>query len=112
MHHAYEAMLEEGVETERAVAIVSYLGIMMDRLADYNSTICHWHNTGEKVGHTYARQALPMVWDFAEINPFGGASGNIVGALTWIFESNIKQLADSGQSAIGRSYFWLPITAG
>ena len=99
MHHAYEAMLEEGVETERAVAIVSYLGIMMDRLADYNSTICHWHNTGEKVGHTYARQALPMVWDFAEINPFGGASGNIVGALTWILEV-IRQLADSGQSAL------------
>ncbi len=61
---------------EFAKAICTYLGILCDRLADYNSSITHWHNTGEKMSNTFARQALPMVWDFAEINPLGNASGN------------------------------------
>ena len=31
----------------------------------------------EKMANTFARQALPMVWDFAEANPFGGSSGDV-----------------------------------
>src|SRR5260370_13396594 len=86
IHYAYTAMLEVGIESERAIAITTYLGLMVDRLADYNSTICHWHNTGEKISNTYARQVLPMVWDYVETNPFDAASGNIAGALTWILK--------------------------
>src|SRR6266516_176843 len=37
VHHAYNNMLEEKLEAERAVAIVTYLALMIDRLADYNS---------------------------------------------------------------------------
>lgn len=95
---AHAAMLKEGINPERATAITTYLGLMVDRLADYNSTICHWHNTRELIGNTYARQALPMMWDFVEVNPFGGASGNITGALAWIIEA-IKGLIDTGQPA-------------
>jgi len=99
VHHAHTSMLEEGIEHERATAITTYLGLMVDRLADYNSTICHWHTTGEKIGHTYARQALPMIWHFAELNPFGGAAGNIVGALEWILGA-LQGLENSGQPAL------------
>ena len=87
VHHAYATMLEEGLEPGQAAAITTYLGLMVDRLADYNSTICHWHNTRELIGNTYARQALPMMWDFVEVNPFGGGSGSVTGALGWILES-------------------------
>ena len=45
------------------------------------------------------RQALPMVWDFAEVNPFGGASGGITGALKWMLEA-IQSLVTSGQPAL------------
>lgn len=96
VHHAYATMIEEGLEHERAVAITTYLGLMVDRLADRNSTICHWDNSRETGSNTYARQALPMVWDFVEVNPFGGSSGNIKGALNWIL--NVMQaLSASGQ---------------
>lgn len=74
----------ERVESERAKAVGTYLGVLVNRQADYNSTLCSWHTTGEKMGHTFGRQALPMVWDFAELAPFGGASGSPEGALDWI----------------------------
>jgi putative DNA methylase len=98
VRHAYATMLEEGIESERATAITTYLGLMVDRLADRNSTICHWDNSRETIANTFARQALPMVWDFVEVNPFGAASGNITGALTWILEV-IQVLVNSGQPA-------------
>lgn len=67
-----------------ANAVFTNLGILLNRQADYNSTLCSWHTTGEKMGHTFGRQSLPMVWDFAELDPFGGASGSPEGALEWI----------------------------
>jgi putative DNA methylase len=69
---------------ERARAVATYLSILVDRLADYNSALCHWHNTRELIGHTFGRQALPMVWDFSELAPFGDASGSPEGAIEWI----------------------------
>ncbi len=81
VHHAHTAMIEEGLEPERAAAITTYLGLMVDRLADFNSTICMWISMGDFVAHTYARQSLPMMWDFAEINPIGNGSGNSTDSL-------------------------------
>src|SRR5258708_5213384 len=81
VHRAHVAMLEEGIEGDRAAAITAYLGLMVDRLADFNSSICRWVSVGDFVADTYARQALPMVWDFAEINPFGNGSGNSADSL-------------------------------
>jgi len=69
---------------ERAKAVATYLGVLVNRQADYNSTICHWHTTREILGNSFGRQALPMVWDFVELAPFGEASGSPQGALDWI----------------------------
>ena len=99
VRRAHATMLEEGIEPERATAITTYLGLMVDRLADRDSTICHWDNTRETIANTYARQALPMVWDFVEVNPFGEASGGVLGALKWILEV-MQSLVDSGQPAL------------
>ncbi len=99
VHNAYSAMLESGMDKERSISITTYLGLLVDRLADYNSTICSWHNAGEKINHTYSRQALPMAWDFAEVNPFGAASGSITGALSMILEV-IGSVSKSGQPSL------------
>jgi putative DNA methylase len=69
---------------EAAVAIGAYLAICVDRLADYSSTICSWHNGAEKMRNTFGRFALPMVWDFCEVNPLSDSSGNFLGALEWV----------------------------
>jgi putative DNA methylase len=83
---AHDELLAQGYEEEFAKAVSTYLGILCDRLSDYNSSIAHWHNSREVIGNTFARQALPMVWDFSEINPVGNASGNADGALIWMLK--------------------------
>lgn len=60
-----------------APALLTCLATILDRLADFNSTQCIFNYTGGRgVVHTFGRHALPMVWDFAETNPFNpdGAS--------------------------------------
>ena len=62
---------------EQVKALSTILGAIVDRLADFNSSLCVFNYTGGRgVVHTFGRQALPMVWDFAETNPFNpdGAS--------------------------------------
>jgi len=80
----YTEMSHHGYSAERDKAVLSYLGVLVDRLADYASALCTWESYGELIGHTFTRQALPMVWDFAEVNPLGNASGNAKSALAWI----------------------------
>ena len=65
-------------------ALIANLAIVNDRLTDYSSTVCSWHNSGEKLGHTFARFALPIVWDYTEVNPLSHTSGNYLGALEWV----------------------------
>jgi putative DNA methylase len=48
-------------------AILTCLAIAVSRQTDYTSSLCSWHLTGEKLNHTFGRQALPMVWDFTEV---------------------------------------------
>jgi putative DNA methylase len=95
VHYAYNTMLEEGLESEKATAITTYLGLMVDRLAENLSALCRWNAVGGKLQGTFGRQALPMVWDFAETNPFGGSVGdansilnNIVNILEYLIDVN------------------------
>jgi putative DNA methylase len=81
---AHDQMIAEGMEPERAVAIATYLGICVDRIADYDSAFTSWVPKGEFHAHTFPRQALAMVWDYVEINPFQDVSGSWKGAVRWI----------------------------
>jgi adenine-specific DNA methylase len=76
VHKASEKMLKEGYDVEYAKAITSYLAIGVNRMADYNSSLCLWHSSKELVAHTFGRQALAMIWDFIEGNPFSNSTGN------------------------------------
>ncbi len=65
-------------------AIVTYLAFAVDRLSDRNSTICSWDTGRDSTRNTFARQAIPMTWDYAEANPFSESTGNFTGAVDWI----------------------------
>ena len=69
-----------------ADAIATYLALAVDQLADRGSTICSWDTGYVKVRNTFARQAIPMTWDFAEANPFSESTGNFLGATDWVAE--------------------------
>ncbi len=65
-------------------AVGVYLAFLVDKLTDYHSSICSWHNSGEFIRNTFSRQAIPMVWDYAEANPFSNSTGCISNTLNWI----------------------------
>jgi hypothetical protein len=64
-------------------AVRAAMAVVVNRCADYWSALCSWHLTGEKVNHTYGRQALPMIWDYCEAYPTSDSSGNYDGAVQW-----------------------------
>ncbi len=64
--------------TAYAEAVAVYLAFAVDKGANYWSSLCAWHQTRPGVVSTFGRQALPMVWDFAEANPLSDSSGNVL----------------------------------
>jgi putative DNA methylase len=69
-----------------ADAIATYLAFAVDRGADQWSSLASWRTQVEAVRSTFARQALPMVWDFTEINPFSDSTGNFDDSVGWVCE--------------------------
>lgn len=65
-------------------AVATLLAISVSRCSDYWSSFCSWHNTGEKMRNVFARQAIPMIWNFAEAFPFSESSGGYLGQLNWV----------------------------
>lgn len=64
------------VEAERYTATVStFLALAIDRCADFNNALCRWSHSNQKVMNLFGRQAIPMVWDYAEANLLGESVG-------------------------------------
>jgi putative DNA methylase len=59
-----------------ADAVSTYLGLTASKLSAYLTTQSRWRSGESKSAPGFARQAIPMVWDFAETNPFAGAGGD------------------------------------
>ncbi|HXF50750.1 MAG TPA: DUF1156 domain-containing protein [Dehalococcoidia bacterium] len=77
-------MLSEGYSPEWTKAVTAYLALAIDRVADRNSSICHWDVGRETISNTFQRYALRVNWDYCEVNPFTDTSGSYSGALGWI----------------------------
>lgn len=69
IRQSYAVISQETGDDEYAKAVITYLALALDRVADYCSTACRWHNTYEMIAGTFGRQAIPFVWDYAEVNP-------------------------------------------
>ena len=73
---AYQKMETEGVPGEYAQAVVSYLALILSRHSSYNATLCWWEPFSERGFNVFGRQALPMVFDYVEQNPYSILTGN------------------------------------
>ena len=82
-------------------AVGVYLAFVIDKMTDYNSSICSWHNSGEKMRNTFGRQAIPMVWDYAEANPFCSSSRSYDNMLDWVVRC-IEQLPAQGNAEVSQ----------
>src|ERR1035438_10241997 len=75
---AHSRAISDGAESSYADDIATYLAMIVSAVSDDMSSICSWrssHGTGASRS-TFARQALPMVWDFAEQNCFAHSAGD------------------------------------
>ena len=67
--------------TAYADAVGVYLAVALSRLTDICNALCRWENTKTQVRHLFGRQAISMVWDYAENNAFGSAAGDYIVSL-------------------------------
>ncbi len=74
-----------------ADAVGMYLGLGVGRCANYWSSLTPWG--GDFIVQTFGRQAIPMVWDYAEGNPFSSSTGNWTGAIDWITKVIVNALS-------------------
>lgn len=72
---ARDLVINHGGTKSYADAVATYLGLGVSRLTDIANTLCRWENTKTQVRNLFTRQAIPMLWDFAEAPPFGKAAG-------------------------------------
>lgn len=78
---------EGGASIQYANAVVTYLAFALSKMADRGSTICTWFTERDSTRNTFARQAIPMTWDYAELNTLLKGTGSFVGAVQWTAES-------------------------
>jgi len=89
--------LEEGGDGAQAYAdaVAILLGIALSRLTDISNSLCRWEVTKTQVRNLFGRQAIPMMWDFAENNVFGEAAGDYTVSL-----GNMAKAVDNLPSGI------------
>ncbi len=78
--------LRDGGDSAKAYgeAVGVYLAFVIDKMTDYHSSICSWNPPREGLRNTFGRQAIPMVWDYAEANPFSNSSGCFDNMIEWV----------------------------
>ena len=82
---AGERLEDGGVGAEAyADAVATYLGLAVSRTTDRSSSLASWDSSNPKVRNTFGRQALPMVWDYAEANILSHSTGGLQSQLQYI----------------------------
>jgi putative DNA methylase len=77
-------VLADCADPEYSDAVSTYLALAVDRVADLSNSMCSWVSAGEFAAHMFTRQAISMIWDYAETNPLAEAGGNISGQVDWV----------------------------
>ncbi|MCC6627899.1 MAG: DUF1156 domain-containing protein, partial [Chloroflexi bacterium] len=70
-----------------ADAVAVYLAFAVDRAAESGCTLARWQSTGDFVAGAFGRQALPMLWDYADVNPLSHSTRNFFDAVSWVVEA-------------------------
>jgi putative DNA methylase len=83
--------------TAYAEAVGVYLGLVVSKLTAFHCTLSRWRSGESKTAPGFGRQALPMVWDFAEANPWAGAGGDFDGSI----DGAMRVLSSLPETAVG-----------
>ena len=80
--------------TAYAEAVGVYLAFVLDKMADLGNSLCAWEPIAQCPRHLFGKQAIPMVWDFAEGNPLGNSSGSWDIFVDGVFKAFSKEFAN------------------
>ncbi len=94
---AEQQALTDGASAEYAEAVKTYLAISASKATLFHNSLARWRSGEGKSAPAFGRQALPMVWDFAEVNPFAGAGGDFMG----IIDGTAEVVASMCQGSAG-----------
>ncbi|CDX00673.1 Genome sequencing data, contig C296 [Desulfitobacterium hafniense] len=97
-----EEVIQQGSSQEYAEALCVYLAFAVDREADVSSSVSTWINTIGAIRNTFARQAIPMAWDFVEANLFSDSTGCFSNMLNWIV--NCVRILPCGKTGTVRQF--------
>lgn len=102
-----EQVRADGGDEVYAATIASILGLALGKLAQSNSTQTRWYidarNGSSQTLPAFGRHALPMVWDFSEVNPFGGSVGDWLGQISSISKGASKLPSSAEASNVRRA---------
>jgi putative DNA methylase len=104
-------MVESGIDPSLGRAVITYVAFILDKIVERSSSVGIWDSTTEKIQRPVSEGKLPMTWDFAESNPFGGGSGSwrqsakdITGSLKALVADGFKQVNVTRGSAMELPY--------
>ena len=89
--------------TAYAEAVALYLAFGLSKQADLGNSLCGWEPVAQCPRHLFGRQAIPMIWDYAEGNPLGNRSGSWVVLVGGIVKAFSKTFENVQASASGRA---------
>lgn len=73
---ARNLIVSDGANQDYADAVSTYLGLAVSRMANTHCSLAIWSQSRDQSVNVFSRQAVPMNWDFPEVNPFAGAAGD------------------------------------
>lgn len=71
-------------DNDLKVAMQTFISFVLCSVVDHNSNLGQWRGGTEDGSHVFGRQALPMTWDYFEVNIFSGSTGSYYSALSKI----------------------------
>jgi putative DNA methylase len=81
VHDARNRVIADGAGSSYADAVAVYLSLAVSKMADIGNSLCSWKPSMNQAIHLFVRQAIPMLWDYAETQPFGKAAGGFLVSL-------------------------------
>jgi putative DNA methylase len=103
---ANKKAVADGLTPDRVEAVTTYLALLVSRLANTHNTIAIWSPSRDQSKNAFSRQAIPMTWDYVEVNPFAGAAGdfgetadNLAGAIAQLPASSAGRVTQVDCSA-------------
>jgi len=104
LHEALTAMAGEISDEEYRQAVGVYLGLWVDRAAVFNTSVCRWAAGSEIIKTPFSGQAIPMIWDYPEVNPLADSSGTASTQLRYMLKVIEHEKFVTGQYSLIKLY--------